>query len=148
MAFTTKCLLVILFVALCSTYDIKLDDENDTRLWIFKGQYNYIPSLTDGGTIAPLFERKSEPITTNGVWHFKRSDHSDSFSDNVGEIRFRLTHHLMAEVIVRLLADPAVVLKLQGLEGKLFGMFSSTGKEWCDATYDVWKELGSEVNSL
>lgn len=145
-------LLVLFQVTLCLAYDIVLDDKNDVRSWKFKGKYVYKTTLIDGGGIAPAFQRPvgSQPAIANGVWYFAHTKHrpvSDDFV-NYGEIKFTLTHHLMAEVIVRLLAHPLVVVEMHGSRGKLLQKFKSTGKGWCDASFDVWNDLGSEVCSL
>lgn len=142
-------LLVLSNIILCLAYDITLDDDSDVRGWSFKGQYTYRANLIGGGNFTPTFERPvgSQPLMANGVWYIAHTEHSSSNGDlaNYVEIKFKLTHHLMAEVNVRFLANPSVVVEMRGSRGKLLQMFRSTGNEWCDASYDIWKKLGSEV---
>lgn len=144
-------LLVVFKAILCSAYDVTLDDVGDVRGWTFAGNYNYSSTLIDGGNLAPNFEKGTLPEIANGVWYFAHKEQQPSSSGdlvNYGEIKFRLTHHLMAEVIVRLSAYPSVVVEMHGSRGKLLQKFRSTGKGWCDASYDVWKNLGAEVRYL
>lgn len=141
--------LVLFKTCLCLAYDITLDDKNDVRGWSFKGNFTYIANLSEGGNFTPPFEITigSQALTENGVWYFTytKQSHPNGSSVNYAEIKYSLSHHLMAEVIVRLLANPSVVVEMRGSRGKLLQMFRSTGQGWCDASFDIWKQLGSEV---
>lgn len=130
----------------CS-FETTLNTHKELRRWKFHGNYTYANSSSEIRHLAPQVLLQATPTTSSGesgvtvsgeferegIWLIKH----ESDGSNKWNMSYSMSHLLIAQAWVTLLAHPNVEVIFKSSGDQVVGRFWSDGKSWCDAIFNM-----------